>query len=560
MNAQIGEFCRLYCLPVVSASCILLFAGCGPSGQRIQPEVRDSPAQPVREEGVQPEVRDSPAQPVREARKDRALVIPGGGRPGEGLPTVELDRQGGYYRLNSDRVAAGSAFVVTANDITLDLNGHSVIYNDQSGNTPVYGVYVRVGVDRFTVKNGTIRQGRGASSRSPALYFYGASWVRGPHAVHDLILYTHGDQSGGIVADQGYGFNNSRIFRTYIEVRSDTHRMDGGGAEAIDVNAMNQGGVQIFDNIIVGAHRGIAAGRLGEQRGMKANRSKIYNNRIQHERRKHGNKSSYGIALAGRSHNVHIYRNQIVSDDGRGIILDGLGQGVAEGTSGNAVYDNRIDVQYSSSVAQGAYVENNVYGIRNRYASGDNRYERNQILVTSETNGTVVGVFIGSDARDRKMKNLVFQDNTIVVRPGQGRGSRLVNEFDHTESLTFSNNRFLGNLSSDTSRVVSATISGNSQMVARGSTAPAAPGDLRLVRFLDSYLLEWTPLPDPDVLEYVVYRDGKRLPISPRGGSFYVDRDVRGSHAYSVSALRLSGQEGPRSPAVSTAQAARGWW
>jgi len=517
-------------------------AACSPQGREIQTPASDR---------IESKKSESP--------RKRAIVLPGQGKAGQGAPVVVLNRSGALYRLDGDFISAGTAFEVTQNDITLDLNGRTVTYNDARSSDPVYGIYVKVGVDRFTVRNGVVLQGRGASRRSPALYFYGASWVRGPHKVHDLIIRTDGEESGGIVADQGYGFNNSWIYRTFIDVRSDTRRMDGDGAEAININAMNQGGVQIFDNIITGAHRAIAVGRLGEQRGRGANRSNIYRNRIQHERRKHGNKSAYGIAVAGRSHNVHVYENQIVSDDGRGIILDGLGQGVPEGTSGNAVYDNRIDVQYSSSVKEGAYVENNVYGIRNRYASGDNRFERNQILVTSEISGTVIGIYVGSDRRDVRMKNLLFENNVIVARPGTGRGSRDVNYFDHAESIVFRNNRYLGTFSTDTSRVRSATVTGNARITAPRSSPPSPPGGLRLSRFLDSYVLEWRPVSDPDVLEYVVYRDGRRIPVSPRGGNFYVDINVRGNHGYSVSSLRISGQEGPRSAPIQTNQAISGW-
>ena len=74
-----------------------------------------------------------------------------------------------------------------------------------------------------------------------------------------------------------------------------------------------------------------------------------------------------------------------------------------------------------------------------------------------------------------------------------------------------------------------------------------------------TYLLEWGSNSEADVFEYIVYRDGEKLPMSPRGGTFYVDVDVGGTHAYSISALTLSGNEGPRCSEVSTASAQNGW-
>jgi len=88
-----------------------------------------------------------------------------------------------------------------------------------------------------------------------------------------------------------------------------------------------------------------------------------------------------------------------------------------------------------------------------------------------------------------------------------------------------------------------------------------APTGLSIRRFLDSYLLKWSPNSEGDVYEYHVYRDGAKIPgLSSRGGTFYVDADIGGTHTYSIRALTLSGNEGPRCPEVSTTSAKIGWW
>ena len=89
---------------------------------------------------------------------------------------------------------------------------------------------------------------------------------------------------------------------------------------------------------------------------------------------------------------------------------------------------------------------------------------------------------------------------------------------------------------------------------------PAAPTGLRLTKFFDDYVLQWDDNTEADVLEYYVYKNGARIPISSRGGTFYVDRNVAGTHTYSVSALTLTGTEGPRCTAVSTTTAGNAWW
>ncbi len=77
---------------------------------------------------------------------------------------------------------------------------------------------------------------------------------------------------------------------------------------------------------------------------------------------------------------------------------------------------------------------------------------------------------------------------------------------------------------------------------------------------MSSYLLRWTKNTELDVFEYNVYKDGQKMSITSRGGLFYVDEDVSGSHTYSISALTISGTESARSSSVSTNDAANGWW
>jgi hypothetical protein len=467
---------------------------------------------------------------------------------------IELSRNGEIYRLEDDLTVDGTAVAITADDVTLDLNGHTITYNSKPADRSVYGVYVAIGIDRVTIRNGTIMQGGGKSADSPAIYLYGASWQAGPHEIHDLIIRTSGFQSNGIQADNSYGFNGSRIHRNFISVTGGTDAIDGYGADCITVAAETRGGVEIFDNVLVGCHRGMQLIGLGAQ---NANKSEIYRNRIQHLRRS-GSKAPYGILLAGRSHNVHIRDNEIVSDDGRGINIDGWGQGVDEGASGNVIANNRIDVQYSSVATSGEYVENNVYGIRNRYSSGDNLFEGNTIIVTSEVPGDVFGFYIGSDEPDPLMRNIEVRDNTIIARKGRGNRPVAV-QLSASESIAITGNRYLAPTFIDgKSDVRSLQADGNSPIADAAGEVAAVTG-LGLRRFGDAYLLEWQAAPEAGPREFVVYRDGRRLPVSLRGGTFYVDVGVDGQHEYAVSAVDHDGREGPRSAPVSTAEASVGW-
>lgn len=482
-----------------------------------------------------------------------------GENPRDEIPpaAVVLDYPNRIHKLEADLTAPGTAVVVTADDVTLDLNGHTITYNAEPSSTSVFGVYVAVGVDRVTITNGTILQGAGKSPDSPAILLYGASWQAGPHMIHDLVIRTVGVESGGIQADKGYSFNGSKIFRTYIEVLGDTSAIDGYGADPLSLSAQNRGGIEIHDNVLVGGHRGMQLIYIGAD---DANRSDVYKNRIQQKRRP-GSKAPYGILLAGRSHNVHIYDNQIISDDGRGINVDGWGQGVEVGASGNFVYRNRIDVQYSSSATEGEYVENNVYGIRDRYSSGDNTFEENTVIAASDVRGDVFGIFIGSDDTDPLMRDIIVRNNTIIARRGKSQANEpYAFQFSPADSVTVTDNKYLADgLSVGDEAVGKLTLSGNS-VLPTDSETPPAPKGVTVTRFLDSYLIEWTDVAAKGVYEYVIYRDGKRLPISPRGGTFYVDLDAAVARAYAVSAMTLDGREGPRSAEVSTEASKDGWW
>lgn len=473
-----------------------------------------------------------------------------------------LNQSGDTYVLAADVTADGTAFIVApgTTDVVLDLAGHTVVYNAAPSAVPVHGVYLGVFASRVTVRNGTILQGAGGSARSPAVFIYGGT-ATGGHDLHHLVIGVRGDQTHGInVGFAGYTFNNSKVHHSYVQVTGGVPAdCSSGGPAGIALAASASGGAQVYDNIVVESHVGISAAGVGSQAG--SNPSRIYRNLIQHRRRT-GCKGPYGIGVQGVSHGVEVDANQIVSDDGRGIIVAGWGQGSAEGASGNSVHDNRIDVGYSTLATGGFYPENSVYGIRDRYHAGNNRFENNVVLVTNDVtdfgNDHVRGFYIGSDAADADMHGIVARGNTVIARHGLGNGTIRAFHFDYADEVTIDANRYLtaGEVR-NTGDVAALTFTNNAPLDVPPSAALAAPAGLAIARCLNSYILTWNANPEADVFEYVVYRDGARLPVTPRGGTFYVDVDasLSGPHTYAVSALALSGLEGPRGAAVPTTTA-----
>jgi hypothetical protein len=78
-----------------------------------------------------------------------------------------LSVAGATYHLTQDVSAAGTAFTITAKDVTLDLGGREVVYGTGAGTA--YGVRARNLSGSVTVRNGRIRQGGGGGTASHAV-------------------------------------------------------------------------------------------------------------------------------------------------------------------------------------------------------------------------------------------------------------------------------------------------------------------------------------------------------------------------------------------------------
>ncbi len=489
---------------------------------------------------------------------------------GPGVLTVD----GGYYVLTQDISAPGTAITINAENVTLDLNRNRITYNTSSGSGPYYGVYVPLGSgggDGYKITNGYIVQGAGASTGGAAVYVGGASWMFDPKEISYLVTYTHSYLSSGITAPLGYGFYNGEVHHCYVLCDGGTNPSNGSGGTSIAMTANPYGNttpssVSIHDNIVVGPHRGPSLGYAGWMID-NPQKSYMYNNLIQHKRKLDGAKSAYGLNLA-KCRNVDIYDNQIITDYGRGIMMDGYENTAVRGVDYCNIYNNRIDVAYTNECVGGFYPENRVYGIRCRYASGNNSFTNNVVMVENRvppgSNRWAWAFYIGSDSwsSGQYMENIEITGNTIIARKyGTNPNPQCIN-FDVCKSVNVADNRYQtdGTFITDSSQVTTLTQSNNTVFNPTATPSAAAPTGLRLTKFFNDYVLRWNDNPESDVLEYYVYKDGVRIPISSRGGTFYVDRNVTGTHTYSISALTLTGTEGPQCGPVSTTTAGNAWW
>ena len=115
-----------------------------------------------------------------------------------------LGNTGTTYTLESDVSAAGTCFTVSADDITLDLNGHTVTYNSASQSTATNAILVTGNNNNFAVYNGRLTEGSGTSVAGSSVIEL-LTPMAGP-TIHDITFTWRSDYAQGI--DTNYSNTN----------------------------------------------------------------------------------------------------------------------------------------------------------------------------------------------------------------------------------------------------------------------------------------------------------------------------------------------------------------
>lgn len=220
-----------------------------------------------------------------------------------------LDRPSETYRLVGDAVAPGTAVQVLVPGVTLDLDGHELVYGDESPETGYHGVFA-TGVLDITIRNGRIRQGRGRGPKCHPICAVALSNL----TIDGVDLTYSGDDCSGVWTQwaNGVAVTNCRI--------------DGSGVTKVSNRREPVAGIRIADatgkatirnNRIVGVpHVGIMYnGRPG------AESLTVEGNDI---RQRSIATNGYGILLAG-VRNGRIMGNTVLPVNGRGLLIDGWG-------------------------------------------------------------------------------------------------------------------------------------------------------------------------------------------------------------------------------------------
>ncbi len=476
------------------------------------------------------------------------------------------------YVLTQDVTADGTAFSfgrgVTGS--ILDLGGHTVTYNNapkKAGKNHEHNIHgISISTKKIAVRNGIILQGKGASPGCHAIRMSGAGSVE----IYNTITRVHGDSCSNIYSI--WGGTDGSIHDNYMDNRS-RGIVKGLFAPACVAFSQTRSGWHIYGNTMVGGHRSVqvSANAIPDRN----TRAEIHHNMLA-PRRIHGIKAPQGFMCFGSASN-HFYENEISSDDSRGINLQGQKGG------NHYVHNNMISCRYSTVAKAGNYVENRCYGYWERDNKG-NRIIDNVFIVGNETKGDGSSNSLGILATTTgiRLPSAEYRDNLIIVRhsdPGcevtgfeikrSDAGVKAVgNEvlartaafkvFADSKGVTLKDNRCIKPKGSGGWQAITgdsapkAVTEGNKTVEMPPAATPSAPKGLIAASRLEAVELRWRRVRGEYVVGYNVYRDGKKINTWPSGGRFHVDLTAKSgaSYSYAVSAVDLSGREGPRSKAL----------
>jgi len=268
----------------------------------------------------------------------------------------------GYYVLTGDLIADRTAFKITASDVTLDLDGHTVTYNEEdfqltggAGNdfslNASYGVWTRW-VNDISVYNGTIIQGAGENDAQENSIGYSPVHFRNIRSgeVAGITAYYAGDQVTGINVHDPNPLpgNDILIHHNTVEDRGNVVTNRHQGAHAIQAS-----GTAHHNLVLRGRNRG-----LNMRRSDDAIPSEVYNNEIYIDSYA---ANSYGImyyGFEGEIYDGEIWNNRIF---GTGHMMFGIG--ILLDADGFDVHDNFIHTQSTTPTRESP---GDTYGVLSR--------------------------------------------------------------------------------------------------------------------------------------------------------------------------------------------------
>ncbi len=219
-------------------------------------------------------------------------------------PPYVLNRPGATYVLTRDISAAATAIVIDAPDITLDLDGHTVTFGDDTPR-PAFGVSVTNRANgKVTICNGHIRQGRRSGGFSSCV---GTRYRAFPLEIYGISTDVHLSDAYPI---RIFGkAKETRIHHNHFYSRvTEISSRHYPGNDLLRIDEPDN--AEIHHNLLTeGCHRGITM--MGDK-AVGNDNVEVYENDIRHHQQ-----YVNGHALAGISHGT-VHHNHVTST-GRGM-------------------------------------------------------------------------------------------------------------------------------------------------------------------------------------------------------------------------------------------------
>lgn len=328
-----------------------------------------------------------------------------------GNAPYSLNTQGATYLVTRDLVVNGKAFDLTAANVTLDLGGHTIVYNNRAQSisggwtdyldNAAFGIKAMGYPDNVRILNGTIRQGAGnnAGHRDEAIGFNPIyARIGSNFELAGVEMDYGGPQLIGLYLHWGPG--DARIHHNVFLDRGDVIlNRHGAGSRSMIYAAGSTGSGQIYDNLI----------KRTRQMGLHGNQ--VYNNEIYIDSY---TTNSFGISRGDNA----LYRNNRIFGTGYHVV--GIGWGKGNTYRNNFVHlvgqgpDFR-DTEYGNQESLNGFRLTQYAGSTADYS--DNLYELNTILIKGGAcNGSSCTEARGiQHSADASIRNNVIRDNVIKV-------------------------------------------------------------------------------------------------------------------------------------------------
>ncbi len=312
---------------------------------------------------------------------------------------ITLDKANTTYLLTGDLIADGSAIKVNANGVTLDLGGHTVIYNNvdnQRFGEDAFRANTAVGVHAyykspFRLLNGTITQGAGQNAAQQNAIGYNPI----------IAVGCSGSEIAGVTID----YIGTQVMGMYNHygVKSSIHHnvvIDRGGRltnRHQDTTAISMGeGSEVHHNLILRArHRGISV----------SNGAVVRDNEIYFDS---GSTNSFGVFCYGNK-DVKVLNNRIFETGYYAIGVGTVSNCNNIEVAGNFIHGQSVE-PFEGWTEYGAV--GRVHGFRTTWGAKDIHYHDNIVAMHARNGGMLRALFHCQEENDKyRTDNMRYTNN-----------------------------------------------------------------------------------------------------------------------------------------------------